>query len=142
LCFSYGYPGLFLKIVMIVLLYHDLGHLLDQYRRLSNKYGMGVWCWNKYTYLYGLPLAERRCDRPRVSWTFCQCIQPTDLGVVGGNVVLESLHMTCSLQVEWRMDGICTHVYCKHLTNLRLGLMRSPGINELLFVVKHWEGSN
>ena len=32
----------------------------------------------------------------RVSWTYCQCIQPTDLGVVGGNVVLESIHMTYS----------------------------------------------
>jgi hypothetical protein len=30
----------------------------------------------------------------RVSWT--KCIQPTDLGVVGGIVVLESFHMTCS----------------------------------------------
>ena len=36
--FLYGYPGLFLEIAIIVLLYHDLGHFLDQYRRLSNKY--------------------------------------------------------------------------------------------------------
>ena len=62
----------------------------------------------------------------RVSWTYCQCIQPTDLGVAGGNVDLEWMELSHTL-------------YCKHLTNLRLGLRRSPGINELVFVVKHWE---
>jgi hypothetical protein len=76
----------------------------------------------------------------RVSWTYYQCIQPMDLRAVGGNIVFESLQMTCSQHVEWRIDGIVVHVYCKYLTNLRLGLRLSPGINELVFVVKHWKG--
>jgi len=37
-CFLYWYPHLFLEISITVLLYHDLEHLLDQYRQLSNKY--------------------------------------------------------------------------------------------------------
>ena len=38
--FLYGYPGLFLEIAIIVLLYHDFWYLLDQYRRLPNKYAL------------------------------------------------------------------------------------------------------
>ena len=38
--FLYGYPGLFLEMAITVLLYHDLEHFPDQYRKLSNRYAL------------------------------------------------------------------------------------------------------
>ena len=41
------------------------------------------------------------------------------------------------------MDGIVTHIYCKHLANLQLGLGHSPGLNECFYVVMEYaEKSN
>ena len=49
--------------------------------------GDGVLCWNKYTYLYGLPLAERRCES--VMNLTVYIFSPRIWGWCGGNVVLE-----------------------------------------------------
>jgi len=38
------------------------------------------------------------------------------------------------------MDGIVTYGYCKHLRSFRLGLGRSPGSNERVYVVTNWDG--
>ena len=52
---------------------------------------MGVLCWNEYTYLYGLSLAERRCES-----VMDLMYSAYGLGGGGGIVVLESFHMTYS----------------------------------------------
>jgi len=52
---------------------------------------MGVLCWNKHTYLYGLPLAERKCES-----VMDLIYSAYGFGVVSGIVVLELFHMTCS----------------------------------------------
>ena len=66
----------------------------------------------------------------------------TDLGVAGGGgecclgIITHDLQLTSGMENGWN----CHTRILKHLTNLRLELRRSPGINELVFVVKHWEG--
>jgi hypothetical protein len=38
------------------------------------------------------------------------------------------------------MDGVVTHVNCKDLANLQLGLGHSTAINERVYVVIHCDG--
>ena len=82
-------------------------------------------------------MAERWCES--VMYLLPMYSAYTDLGVMGQcflRIITHDLQLTSGMESVWN----CHTRILKNLTNLRLGLMRSPGINELVFVVKHWEG--
>ena len=83
-------------------------------------------------------MAERWCES--VMYILSMYSAYADLGVAGGGecclgIITHDLQLASGMENGWN----CHTRILKHLTNLRLGLRRSPGINELVFVVKYWE---
>ena len=80
------------NVVVVMQLYHL------SYYNMSRSYVVNSWGWG-YCVEIHTPISmvyPWQREGVRVSWTYYQCIQPTDLRAVGGNIVFESLHMTCS----------------------------------------------